>query len=130
MPTTAATPGLNAVLVLGRCESRELRPWVTHDSSCDMPKESVGFLVHPKSPVKRLLVDHPTGSGKTREMIKVDQNCCPELADAKLQSHIVQVCRVLLLCNSGLSGLREVLDNYFFDSRPKIPIFPKDQRVL
>ena len=26
--------------------------------------------MHPKSPVKRLLVDHPTGSGKTREMIK------------------------------------------------------------
>lgn len=52
-------------------------------------QESVQFLLHPKSPVSRLLVDHPTGSGKTREMIRV-------------------------------------LDNYFFDPRPKVPIFPKD----
>lgn len=52
-------------------------------------QESVSFLLHPKSPVSRLLVDHPTGSGKTREMIKV-------------------------------------LDNYFYDRRPKVPIFPKD----
>eukprot|EP00931_Biecheleriopsis_adriatica_P057763 TRINITY_DN34290_c0_g1_i1.p1 TRINITY_DN34290_c0_g1~~TRINITY_DN34290_c0_g1_i1.p1 ORF type:complete len:1244 (-),score=285.12 TRINITY_DN34290_c0_g1_i1:72-3764(-) len=34
-------------------------------------QESVAFLLHPSSPVKRLLVDHPTGSGKTREMITV-----------------------------------------------------------
>jgi len=52
-------------------------------------QESVGFLLHPKSPVTRCLVDHPTGSGKTREIIKV-------------------------------------LDNYFFDPRPKVPIFPKE----
>ena len=32
--------------------------------------QAVSFLMHPKSPVSRLLVDHPTGSGKTREMIK------------------------------------------------------------
>lgn len=51
-------------------------------------QEAVAFLLHPKSPVTRLLVDHPTGSGKTREMIRV-------------------------------------LDNYFFDPRPKVPIFPK-----
>lgn len=52
-------------------------------------QEAVAFLLHPQSPVTRLLVDHPTGSGKTREMIKV-------------------------------------LDNYFLDSRPKVPIFPKE----
>eukprot|EP00929_Paragymnodinium_shiwhaense_P103469 TRINITY_DN669_c0_g2_i1.p1 TRINITY_DN669_c0_g2~~TRINITY_DN669_c0_g2_i1.p1 ORF type:complete len:1307 (+),score=431.10 TRINITY_DN669_c0_g2_i1:535-3921(+) len=52
-------------------------------------QEAAAFLLHPKSPVKRLLVDHPTGSGKTREMI-------------------------------------EVLDAYFFDPRPKVPIFPKE----
>jgi len=67
---------------------------VTFDESAACPplqphQESVGFLLHPKSPVKRLLIDHPTGSGKTREMIKV-------------------------------------LDNYFHDPRPKVPIFPKD----
>lgn len=50
-------------------------------------QESVAFLLHPKSPISRLLVDHPTGSGKTREMITV-------------------------------------LDNYFHDPRPKIPILP------
>mmetsp|Transcript_20702 Transcript_20702/g.55395 ORF Transcript_20702/g.55395 Transcript_20702/m.55395 type:complete len:1436 (+) Transcript_20702:63-4370(+) len=52
-------------------------------------QETVGFLLHPRSPVQRLLVDHPTGSGKTREMIRV-------------------------------------LDNYFYDPRPKVPIFPRD----
>jgi len=52
-------------------------------------QDAAVFLMHPKSPVSRLLVDHPTGSGKTREMI-------------------------------------EILDNYFFDPRPKIPIFPKE----
>jgi hypothetical protein len=50
-------------------------------------QESVAFLLHPKSPVTRLLVDHPTGSGKTWELIRV-------------------------------------LDNYFHDPRPKVPIFP------
>lgn len=39
--------------------------------------------------MSRMLVDHPTGSGKTREIIKV-------------------------------------LDNYFYDPRPKVPIFPKE----
>lgn len=52
-------------------------------------QEAAVFLLHPQSPVSRLLVDHPTGSGKTREMISV-------------------------------------LDNYFFDPRPKVPIFPKE----
>lgn len=51
-------------------------------------QEIVTFLVHPRSPVSRLLIDHPTGSGKTREMINI-------------------------------------LDNYFYDDRAKIPIFPK-----
>lgn len=50
---------------------------------------AVAVLLHPNSPIKRLLVDHPTGSGKTREMISV-------------------------------------LDNFFYDPRPKIPIFPKE----
>lgn len=52
-------------------------------------QEAVAFLLHPRSPMSRLLVDHPTGSGKTREMIRV-------------------------------------LDNYFYDPRPKVPIFPRD----
>ncbi|CAK0870720.1 unnamed protein product, partial [Prorocentrum cordatum] len=52
-------------------------------------QESVALLLHPQSPVTRLLVDHPTGSGKTREMIRV-------------------------------------LDNFFSDHRPKVPIFPKE----
>ncbi|CAE8713294.1 unnamed protein product [Polarella glacialis] len=52
-------------------------------------QEAVAFLLHPQSPVTRLLVDHPTGSGKTREMIRV-------------------------------------LDNFFHDPRPKVPIFPKE----
>jgi len=52
-------------------------------------QEVVKFLMHPKSPISRLLVDHPTGSGKTREMILV-------------------------------------LDNFFYDPRPKVPIFPRD----
>lgn len=51
-------------------------------------QEIVQFLVHPQSPIQRLLVDHPTGSGKTREMV----------------------------C---------ILDNFFYDQRPKIAIFPK-----
>ncbi|CAE7171199.1 unnamed protein product [Symbiodinium pilosum] len=52
-------------------------------------QEAVAFMLHPQSPISRMLVDHPTGSGKTREMI----------------------------C---------VLDNYYLDPRPKVPIFPKE----
>lgn len=52
-------------------------------------QQSVAFLLHPASPIERLLVDHPTGCGKTREMIAV-------------------------------------LDNYFLDPRPKVPIFPTE----
>mmetsp|Transcript_19575 Transcript_19575/g.34570 ORF Transcript_19575/g.34570 Transcript_19575/m.34570 type:complete len:1115 (+) Transcript_19575:20-3364(+) len=52
-------------------------------------QEAVAFLLHPQSAISRLLVDHPTGSGKTREMIAV-------------------------------------LNNYFLDPRPKVPIFPKE----
>jgi len=37
-------------------------------------QEVVQFMLHPQSPVTRLLVDHPTGSGKTREMISVLDN--------------------------------------------------------
>jgi len=62
------------------------------ESTCpplQLHQQTVSFLLHPKSPVSRLLVDHPTGSGKTREMI-------------------------------------QVLDNYFYDPRPKVPIFPRD----
>jgi len=49
----------------------------------------VALLLHPNSPVTRLLIDHPTGSGKTREMIRV-------------------------------------LDNFFHDPRPKVPVFPRN----
>lgn len=52
-------------------------------------QQAVEFLLHEASPIERLLVDHPTGCGKTREMIAV-------------------------------------LNSYFFDPRPKIPIFPTD----
>jgi len=46
----------------------------TFDTSVSCPalqphQEATVFLLHPQSPVSRLLVDHPTGSGKTREMI-------------------------------------------------------------
>lgn len=54
-----------------------------------LPQQKVvANLVHPRSPVARLLVDHNTGSGKTLCMIRV-------------------------------------LDNFFFDARAKIVIFPK-----
>eukprot|EP00928_Gymnodinium_smaydae_P054065 TRINITY_DN37904_c0_g1_i1.p1 TRINITY_DN37904_c0_g1~~TRINITY_DN37904_c0_g1_i1.p1 ORF type:complete len:1122 (-),score=125.23 TRINITY_DN37904_c0_g1_i1:333-3650(-) len=36
-----------------------------------MHQEAIVTLLHPRSPVSRLLVDQPTGSGKTREMIAV-----------------------------------------------------------
>merc|ERR1719428_2428075 len=51
-------------------------------------QDVVAFLLHQSSPIQRLLVDHPTGSGKTREMVRV-------------------------------------LDGFFLDPRPKVPIFPK-----
>ncbi|CAK9092997.1 unnamed protein product [Durusdinium trenchii] len=58
-----------------------------------LPQQKVvANLVHPRSPVARLLVDHNTGSGKTLCMIRV-------------------------------------LDNFFFDARAKIVIFPKDTVV-
>ena len=34
-------------------------------------QRAVAYLLHPRSPVERLLVDQPTGAGKTREMITV-----------------------------------------------------------
>jgi hypothetical protein len=49
----------------------------------------VACLLHPRSPVKRLLVDHSTGSGKTLLMLRI-------------------------------------FDNYYFDPRPKIAVFPKN----
>ena len=52
-------------------------------------QEAAVFLLKPESPISRLLVDHPTGSGKTREMI-------------------------------------DVLNSYFHDPRPKVPVFPKE----
>jgi len=83
-----------ATAVMCRASIGQQSLQVTFDSQAACPpmqphQEAVGFLMHPKSPISRLLVDHPTGSGKTREMIAV-------------------------------------LDNHFFDPRPKIPIFPKD----
>eukprot|EP00930_Biecheleria_cincta_P096577 TRINITY_DN88400_c0_g1_i1.p1 TRINITY_DN88400_c0_g1~~TRINITY_DN88400_c0_g1_i1.p1 ORF type:complete len:2469 (+),score=622.90 TRINITY_DN88400_c0_g1_i1:85-7491(+) len=81
-----------AVMIKARIGQGKLQVTFDKDAACpplQPHQEAVGFLMHPKSPVSRILVDHPTGSGKTREMIKV-------------------------------------LDNYFYDPRPKIPIFPKD----
>ena len=49
----------------------------------------VATLVHPQSPVARLLADHNTGSGKTLVIIRV-------------------------------------LDDFYFDKRAKIAVFPKD----
>eukprot|EP00931_Biecheleriopsis_adriatica_P082306 TRINITY_DN5573_c0_g1_i1.p1 TRINITY_DN5573_c0_g1~~TRINITY_DN5573_c0_g1_i1.p1 ORF type:complete len:1295 (-),score=324.79 TRINITY_DN5573_c0_g1_i1:44-3928(-) len=72
--------------------AREKRGAAKDTSGCpplQPHQEAVAFLLHPQSPVSRLLVDHPTGSGKTREMIRV-------------------------------------LDNFFLDPRPKVPIFPKE----
>ena len=57
-----------------------------------LQQEVVALLVHPKSPVSRLLCDHNTGSGKTLCMIRI-------------------------------------VDNFFFDGRAKIAIFPKDSVV-
>ena len=42
-------------------------------------QETVACLLHPQAPCSRLLVDHPTGSGKTREMINVLDNFFLEL---------------------------------------------------
>lgn len=83
-----ATKIMKSAGVASRALDKEL------DTSADCPplqphQEVVEFLLHPQSPVSRLLVDHPTGSGKTREMISV-------------------------------------LDNFFHDPRPKVPIFPKE----
>jgi hypothetical protein len=50
-------------------------------------QKTVSFLVHPFSPIQRLLVAHRTGAGKTYTMIRV-------------------------------------LDNFFYDKRPKVVIFP------
>ena len=58
-----------------------------------LPQQSViASLVHPSSPVCRLLCDHNTGSGKTLCMVRI-------------------------------------MDNFYFDARPKIAIFPKDTVV-
>eukprot|EP00457_Paulinella_chromatophora_P000539 gb/GEZN01000539.1/.p1 GENE.gb/GEZN01000539.1/~~gb/GEZN01000539.1/.p1 ORF type:complete len:1342 (+),score=148.15 gb/GEZN01000539.1/:92-4117(+) len=50
-------------------------------------QRTVSFLVHPFSPVQRMLVVHRTGAGKTCTMLRV-------------------------------------LDNFFYDTRPKVVIFP------
>lgn len=63
----------------------------TGEGNCPPPQlhqDAIAFLLHPRSPVKRLLVDQPTGAGKTREMIAV-------------------------------------LDQFFCDRRPKVPVFPR-----
>jgi len=39
-----------------------------------LPQESVSFLLHPSSPVQRLLVDHAPGTGKTLTMLRVLDN--------------------------------------------------------
>lgn len=83
-----------AVAVMSKAEIACRPLCSTFDTSvaCPLPQphqEATTFLLHPQSPVSRLLVDHPTGSGKTREMI-------------------------------------DVLNNYFYDPRAKVPIFPKE----
>jgi len=83
-----------AVAVMARAEIACSPLCSTFDASiaCPLPQphqEATAFLLHPQSPVCRILVDHPTGSGKTREMI-------------------------------------DVLNNYFYDPRAKVPIFPKE----
>mmetsp|Transcript_118857 Transcript_118857/g.341301 ORF Transcript_118857/g.341301 Transcript_118857/m.341301 type:complete len:1319 (+) Transcript_118857:145-4101(+) len=83
-----------AAAALRRAGVAQTMPVASLDASTPCPplqphQEAVVFMLHPRSPVSRMLVDHPTGSGKTREMI-------------------------------------EVLDNYFFDPRPKVPVFPKE----
>jgi len=90
------SPAFNAFAagVLRRAGIARTLPKASLDRSAPCPQlqphqEAAVFLLHPRSPVTRLLVDHPTGSGKTREMI-------------------------------------EVLDNYFHDPRPKVPVFPKE----
>lgn len=81
-----------AVMLKAKVASAPLRATFDMSAACPPPQphqEATTFLLHPLSPISRLLVDHPTGSGKTREMI-------------------------------------DVLDNYFHDPRPKVPIFPKE----
>ena len=41
---------------------------------CDWHQESAAFLLHPDSPIKRLLVDHATGTGKTLIMLRMLDN--------------------------------------------------------
>lgn len=74
--------GIAATFPKGPLEASVCPPLQPH-------QEAAIFLLHPRSPVQRLLVDHPTGSGKTREMLGV-------------------------------------LDNFFHDPRPKVPVFPKE----
>eukprot|EP00434_Breviolum_minutum_P020692 symbB.v1.2.018246.t1/scaffold1447.1/size118252/6 len=64
-----------ATAVMMKSEVGQGQLQVTFDEKAACPplqphQEAVSFLMHPKSPIGRLLVDHPTGSGKTREMIK------------------------------------------------------------
>eukprot|EP00435_Cladocopium_sp_Y103_P013257 s2307_g3.t1 len=78
--TPEVLPGLEgfnrratAVMIKAQVGQGQLQ--VTFDEKAACPplqphQEAVSFLMHPKSPISRLLVDHPTGSGKTREMIK------------------------------------------------------------
>eukprot|EP00927_Polykrikos_kofoidii_P029098 TRINITY_DN2520_c0_g2_i1.p1 TRINITY_DN2520_c0_g2~~TRINITY_DN2520_c0_g2_i1.p1 ORF type:complete len:1091 (+),score=180.00 TRINITY_DN2520_c0_g2_i1:55-3327(+) len=87
------TPGFNdfAAGVLKKAQN-DPEPGAVPTSGCPplQPHQAVvGRMLQPGSPISRLLVDHPTGSGKTREMITT-------------------------------------LDNFFFDPRPKVPIFPKE----
>jgi hypothetical protein len=56
-------------------------------------QKTVEFLVHPFSPIERLLVSHRTGAGKTISMVRV-------------------------------------LDNFFFDPRPKVVILPTRSTVI
>jgi len=90
------SPGFNAfaaeVMVKASVASKPLQGKLDLSAACpplQPHQEAATFLLHPASPISRLLIDHPTGSGKTREMI-------------------------------------EVLNSFFQDPRPKVPIFPKE----
>eukprot|EP00442_Polarella_glacialis_P017547 CAMPEP_0115086876 /NCGR_PEP_ID=MMETSP0227-20121206/22874_1 /TAXON_ID=89957 /ORGANISM="Polarella glacialis, Strain CCMP 1383" /LENGTH=809 /DNA_ID=CAMNT_0002476473 /DNA_START=82 /DNA_END=2511 /DNA_ORIENTATION=- len=84
-----AKAALEAMLKGGR---REWKPPSQGSLALLHQQQVVASLLHPASPVQRLLCDHNTGSGKTLVMVRI-------------------------------------MDNYYFDKRAKLAIFPKDTVV-
>eukprot|EP00933_Yihiella_yeosuensis_P080658 TRINITY_DN9411_c1_g2_i1.p1 TRINITY_DN9411_c1_g2~~TRINITY_DN9411_c1_g2_i1.p1 ORF type:complete len:1223 (-),score=345.33 TRINITY_DN9411_c1_g2_i1:175-3843(-) len=75
------SPGFNdfaaSVMKKAGLASEPLRAELDTKSPCppmQPHQEAAVFMLHPKSPITRMLVDHPTGSGKTREMIQILAN--------------------------------------------------------